>query len=615
MIIETIKDNSDIKKLSFQELNILAKELRQIILDTVLTNGGHLASNLGNVELTIALHYVFNFKKDKLIFDVGHQCYAHKLLTNRYENFNTLRKLNGISGFPKMDESEYDHANTGHASTSVSLGCGFCYGQAHNKTYNHVISVLGDGALTGGLVHEALNTLKNLPQKQIVILNDNRMSISQSVGGYAKALSNVHVNKNYIAFKNKISTFFKEINLSKKYRVSRQIKFLKKVRRIGKIVLNSGLPFEAYNVSYFGNVDGHNIKLLVELLEKLKHSKKSLVLHIITKKGKGFKLAEINPSKFHGYSPNSSKKKSFSQVLGEQLSNIINKDKNVFVITAAMPDGTGTSIVKRNFPKNFIDVNIAESHAVCISSTLCMENIRPYICIYSTFLTRAVDQIIHDVILQKQNPVFCVDRAGLIAGDGETHQGIFDVNTFKIFDNIDILSPTTNKELLNSLLYAKTNNKITVIRYEKTHEYIRENYKHDHEMIPGKWIKYVFNDSKITIIASGSRMLKSAYEVSLKFKKEDINIDVIQAKSIKPLDEKLLLDLKDKTIYVMEENFKNTGIASLIKDFYYKYNKTNIYELSIDSPFIPCASIKELLSMFKLDSDSVYEIIKQKEKL
>lgn len=560
-IIEKINSPKDLKNLSIDQLNQLAEEIRLIITNTVFTNGGHLSSNLGVVELTIAIEYVFDLPKDKLIFDVGHQCYTHKLLTGRYKNFSTLRQKNGIAGFPRMDESEYDVNTTGHASTSLSIACGL----ARANVPGQIISLIGDGSLTGGLSYEALNDLTSFNKKQIIIVNDNDMSISKTVGYMSRYLNGLH---------------------------------------------GSNQAFEEFGLDYLGNINGHNIEELINVLTYAKNCKKSIVLHVKTIKGKGLTEAELDPSGYHGYSPKHWEKPSFSKIMGAKLTKMAAKDKDIFAITAAMEEGTGLEIFKSQFKNRFIDVGICEAHAATMASGLAIGGKKPYFAVYSTFMQRAFDSILHDVCLSNLNVTFCIDRAGVVSSDGETHQGIYDVSFLRLMPNMVIACPKDSIELEQMMDFSLDYFGPLSIRYPKGNIRLEHSIHTPIEL--GKWEKLTNNNSDIVVLATGAVCVSVACNANIALSKEGKKIDVINARFIKPLDEELLMDIKDKTIITIEDNVISGSFGSAVAEYYVKNNiKANLHILGIGDKILKTASQEELLADNGINCEHLINYIKQ----
>ncbi|MFZ2198560.1 MAG: 1-deoxy-D-xylulose-5-phosphate synthase, partial [Thermodesulfovibrionales bacterium] len=472
MILEKIDSPLDLKKLSLDELRLLADELRQIIIQTVSVNGGHLASSLGVIETTIALHYVFNTPEDKIIWDVGHQSYSHKLLTGRKNRFSTIRKENGLSGFPKIEESEYDAFGTGHSSTSISAALGIVEGRDKNKENFKVIAVIGDGAMTGGLAFEGLNNAGHLKKDLIVILNDNEMSISPNVGALSAYMNRILTGEFYRKFKKETKSFLEGIP-----KVGGQVaKIAQKAEETIKGLLLPGILFEELGFDYVGPIDGHNTELLIETLKRIKTSTSPTLIHVITKKGKGYEFSEKNPCIFHGVgpfeletgSPISSKNSiSYSSAFGIFLSELAENDQRIIAVSAAMKEGTGLNCFAEKFPDRFYDVGIAEPHAVTFAAGLASRGLKPVVAIYSTFLQRAYDEIVHDVCLQKLPVIFAIDRAGIVGEDGPTHHGLFDISYLRHIPNLVFMSPKDGAELKQMLEFAIKYQGPSAIRYPR----------------------------------------------------------------------------------------------------------------------------------------------------
>ena len=560
--LDKITSPKDIKALNIDQLYELAQELREVIINTVFKNGGHLASNLGVIELTIAIEYVFNLPKDKLIFDVGHQCYAHKLLTGRYDRFSTLRQTNGISGFPRIDESVYDTATTGHASTALSIACGL----VRTNPEGNIISLIGDGSLTGGLSYEALNDMATLKQKQIVILNDNDMSISKTVGYISRYLNGVP---------------------------------------------GRGDAFGEYGLNYLDNIDGHNIEELINALTYAKNSKRSIVLHVKTIKGKGLTEAELDPERYHGYSPKHWDKPSFSKIMGAKLTKMASQDKNIYAITAAMEEGTGLEIFEKTHKSRFIDVGICEAHAATMASGLALGGKKPYFAVYSTFMQRAFDSILHDICLSNLNVKFLVDRAGIVSGDGETHQGIYDVSFLRLMPNMVIASPKDSIEIENMLDFSLQHKGPMAIRYPKGN--LRIEYSIHEPIELGKW-EYLHrhDDSDIVVLATGATAVSVASHAFETLNSEGIYPTLINARFVKPLDTEVLNAIKDKTIVTIEDNIISGSFGSAVAEYYVKNNIYNVklHIKGIDDKILKNASQDALLKANGLDGDSISDFIK-----
>ena len=562
-LLDNINSPKDLKSLSIDQLYQLAQELREVIINTVFKNGGHLASNLGVIELIIAIEYVFNLPKDKLIFDVGHQCYAHKLLTGRYKDFSTLRQTNGISGFPRREESIYDVASTGHASTALSIACGL----VRSNIEGNVISLIGDGSLTGGLSYEALNDMATLRQKQIIILNDNDMSISKTVGYISRYLNGVH---------------------------------------------GGGDAFGEYGLNYLDNIDGHNIEDLISALTYAKSSKRSIVLHVRTIKGKGLTEAELDPERYHGYSPKHWDKPSFSKIMGAKLAKMAEKDKDIFAITAAMEEGTGLEVFEKTHKNRFIDVGICEAHAATMASGLALGGKKPYFAVYSTFMQRAFDSILHDICLSNLNVTFCVDRAGIVSGDGETHQGIYDVSFLRLMPNMVIASPKDSVELENMLEFSQKHEGPLTIRYPKGN--IRIEYSIHEPSELGKWEYLNRNDnSDVVILATGATCVSVASHAIEFLQQDGINPTLINARFVKPLDADVLNAIKGKKIVTLEDNVISGSFGSAVAEYYVQNNiyDVKLHILGINDKILKNASQQDLLEQNGLDSYSVRDFIKK----
>ncbi len=608
MFLKEIKQPQDIKNMSIEELYALAKELRQKILDTVMVNGGHLASSMGAVEIILAMHYCFDCPNDKFVFDVGHQCYAHKLLTGRYEQFSTLRQMGGIAGFPKINESIYDAANTGHSSTSVSIACGLSRALWQDKSPNITVSVIGDGALTGGLAYEALNDCINLKKKQIIILNDNSMSISENVGSTAKYLLKLHTSNAY----NKLKA--KAFNIVRGFRIDNTapaMRFLYKAKNSVKYFLQGGMPFEQFGIRYFGPIDGHDLEDLINVLEVAKKEDESCIIHVVTKKGYGFKEAEDNPAKYHGYSPvkpNSEKcnKVCFSDAFGECMKNLASSNNKVYAVTAAMREGTGLLAYSEMFPQRFCDVGIAEGHATTMCAGLALGGYKPYFAVYSSFLQRAYDNVIHDVCLQDLPVTFCIDRAGIVPNDGETHQGIYDVNFLRLIPNMTIFAPKNNQELEAVLKWSLDFNHPLAVRYPKGYA------NTESEVIPiklGKWDIIKKGKSNLVILAAGAVMVEQAIIASNILEQNGIFAEVVNCRFIKPMDKEYLLTLKDKLVVTVEDNQMAGGFGSGVVEFF-SDNQINstVIRLAINEQFLTHGSVSELLKMTGLDSENIAKV-------
>ena len=624
MILEKINLPDDVKKLNKEEKVILAEEIREEIKNVVSKNGGHLASNLGVVELTIALHSVFDMPKDKIVWDVGHQTYTHKILTGRKEKFKTLRKEDGLAGFPKSEESNYDSFNTGHSSTSISASLGMAKARDIKKENNKVIAVIGDGALTGGMALEALNDAGNSKTDLIVILNDNEMSISKNSGGMARMLTNLRTKKLY----EKSNGVVKKILRKIPYLGEKIINLIINIKKGIKQLIIPKMYFEDIGFKYLGPVDGHNIEALENVFKSCKLVKGPILIHIITKKGKGYKFAEENPNKFHSISSFDlesgekleKKKKDYSKVMGEKLVKLAKNDKRIVAITASMEDGTGLNEFASKFPDRFFNVEIAEQHALGFAAGLAKEGMKPVIPIYSSFLQRGYDQIVHDICMQNLPVVICVDRAGIVGSDGETHQGLLDLCFLNSIPNITIMAPKNFLELEKMLEYAIKSNKPIAIRYprggggENSKDGLE--YGSINKISRGK-AEVLLEGEDITIISIG-KMTEYAYKVACDLKKENINVEVINIRFLKPLDKEKVLKsaIKTKKVITIEDGYLIGGLASSINDILIKQDeKIKILNMGYPDKFIKQSSVKEIEKKYKMDKDSIKEnILKMIEK-
>lgn len=612
-MLERINKTNDIKKLNIKEKKELCSEIREYLIDTISKTGGHIASNLGVVELTIALESVFNVKKDKIIWDVGHQSYVHKILNGRKEELKNIRQFKGISGFPKTEESETDCFNTGHSSTSISAGLGMAKARDIQKKNFNVISVIGDGALTGGMALEALNDLGCSQTKMIIILNDNEMSISKNISGMNKLLTRLRSKKTY----RRGNSIGKKIISSIPIVGKSLVKLFKKTKNSIKQVFVPGMYFEEIGIKYLGPVDGHNIEDMEHLFEKVKNFNGPVLIHVLTKKGKGYSYAEDNPSKFHGIGAFNKEtgevlKSSigYSKIFGNKLCEIAKKNKNVVGITAAMRDGVGLSEFAKKYPNRFFDVGIAEGHALTFAAGLAKEGMIPFISIYSSFYQRGYDQIIHDICLQNLHVVMCVDRAGLVGNDGETHQGLYDMAFFRLIPNITIMCPKNFKELELMMDFALNYNGPVVIRYPRGGE---------SNSIPSKKITLgkseLLNSGKdLTIICAGSTVSKGL-ELVDKLNKDNISCDLINVRFIKPLDNKNIINSinKNKKVIVIEDGTIINGLCTSIKELIVDNNLINIKSSYYAYPdnYIKHGSIKDIEKKYKLDVDNIYKDIKE----
>ncbi len=569
----------DVKQLNIRQLEELAKNVREQIVQTVSKNGGHLSANLGMVDATISLYKVFDFSKDKLIFDVGHQCYTHKILSGRKDGFDSIRLDSGLSGFPDSAESPYDAFSAGHAGTSISAGLGYCVARDKlNQDYS-VVCVVGDGSFFNGLNLEALFATNGKPKNFIVILNDNGMSISKNKNGFYRLLSKSTTKRGYVGSKKIIRRIFGNSFITKG---------LAKFRNFIKRIINKNDYFESFGFKYVGIVDGNNIKDTVAILERVKlvAKEKAVLLHIKTKKGKGLKQAEEHADDYHGVGIDLKVDNgNFALALGNKLNKVIEKDNKVIAITAGMANGTGLSAIEKQNPNNFIDVGIAEEYAITLASGMAMGGIKPIVAIYSTFLQRAYDQILHDVCIQNLPIVFCIDRAGLVGQDGKTHQGVFDLSYLTHLPNMKILAPNTIEELDDFIDYALKLNCPVAIRYPKNSKIKQELIKISKDTF---WTTLKKGD-KVNILAVGPNMLALAKECA-----ENLaGVGVISVRSIKPMQKKTLDQIKDTKIIVLEENSLIGGFGSMVSTYYANQGiKTELTIMGVKDDFVKHGSIQ-----------------------
>lgn len=606
-LLSHIKSPSDVKALSYKQLDELAEEIRIKLIETVSANGGHLAPNLGAVELTIAMHKIFNSPEDQIVFDVGHQCYAHKLLTGRFEGFDTLRKKDGISGFCRPGESEHDIFYSGHSGTSVSAGLGLAAAKRITDSKGHVVSVIGDGSFTGGMVYEALNNGGRTNARQIIILNDNKMSISENVGAFAKYLAVIRSKPQYYSFKAGTEKLLSHVPMGKAvvkklYDIKTDIK--------NKLYAQSTF-FEDLGYRYMGPVDGHNIENLCNALETAKNINKPVVLHVLTVKGKGYDHAEKYPSLFHGISrfdvetgePKTSAE-SFSDKFGECLCKKADTDDSICAITAAMGIGTGLKSFSEKYPKRFFDVGIAEEHAVTFASGLSKNNLKPVYAVYSTFFQRCYDQLIHDISLQKLKVLFAVDRAGLVGEDGETHHGIFDVSFLGTIPDIKVYSPCCYRSLeadINSALYA--DEYASVVRYPRGAP--DENVgKLQYDTI--EYSHYGKFESEKVIVTYG-RITSEAIDAVDKLKERGEDILLLSLNQIKPIADSVYDILIDKKhIYFFEEGIRSGGIGEKLGSALLEKGYCGKYRIrAIEDKFVEQAGVDELLEAYGLNCDAM----------
>lgn len=611
-ILENYNDLEDLKKMNVNEMNDFAKEIREFIIRIVSENGGHLSSNLGVVELTLALHKVFNTNEDRIIWDVGHQSYIHKILTGRKDDFHTIRKYKGMSGFPKRKESIHDAFDTGHSSTSISAGLGYALGRDIKKEKYNVISVIGDGAMTAGMAFEALNNAGDAKTDLIVILNDNEMSISENVGGLSKYLEGVRATPTYYKVKEDVESMFNTIpTIGKK-----MFKTAERAKDSFKYFLVPGMFFEDLGFKYFGPTDGHDIEEVMNVLNRAKKAGGPVLVHILTKKGKGFKPAEIKPDVFHGASSydvqtgeplKKCEVETYSDVLGDTLVKLAKENEKIVAITAAMPSGTGLDNFKKQYRNRFFDVGIAEQHGVTLAAGLAASGLKPFFAVYSTFLQRGYDQILHDVCIQNLPVTFMIDRAGLVGSDGETHHGSFDISYLSHIPNLTIMAPKDKTEFISMIKFAETLDSPLALRYPRgTCFDLSKKECSPIEMAKSEVIK---SGKDVAIVALG-KMVEVSYEVMKSLEEKDIDITLVNARFVKPLDEELLLDIAitHKTIITVEDNAKIGGFGSYVNDLLIKNaHKGKVINIGLPDEFIEHGSVDILYEELKMDKAGIEE--------
>ena len=616
-ILDRIKSPKDLKDCSMKELSLLSKEIRSLIIEVVSKNGGHLSPNLGVVEMTIALHYVFDALEDKIIWDVGHQCYTHKILTGRKEQFSTLRQLDGLCGFPCREESEYDIYNTGHASTALSAALGMAVARNKENKAHQVVAVVGDGSLTGGVAWEALNQIGHLREKLIIVLNYNEMSISLNVGAMSKYLSYLVSGQHYLRMKDHAKTILKAIPAVG----WPMIKAGRAIEEIIKKTFFPGLLFEELGIRYIGPVQGHSIGSLIEVFKDAKAHEGPVLILCVTKKGKGYPLAESNPAKYHSASPfdiqtgestSTDKRTTYSSVFGKTVVDLADKDEKVMAITAAMPDGTGLRDFSLRFPDRFFDVGIAEQHAVDFATGLALSGYKPVVAIYSTFLQRAYDQLYHDVCLMDIPVVFGLDRSGIVPDDGPTHQGINDIVYLRHLPNMIVMAPKDENELRHMLKSALSYGHPVSVRFPKG-KVIGVDQDGELDVIPlGKG--EVLKEGKDLLIAFGS-LVHPALEAAAKLEDDGIELAVVNARFAKPLDEALILSYarSGSVILTAEEGVTAGGFGSAVRELLDRKKIFDVRFKSIGLPdeIYPLGKTDQVKKMFKLDPDGLAQQIRQ----
>lgn len=610
MVLDQINQTNDIKKLNKEELKQLPEEIRQFLIQSLSETGGHLASNLGVVELTIALHLTFDLPKDKIIWDVGHQSYTHKLLTGRREGFGTLRQFGGMSGFPKREESDCDCFNTGHSSTSISAGLGLAAARDMQADGGKVISVIGDGALTGGMAFEALNNASKLDTNFIIVLNDNDMSISPNVGGLSQYLGGIRTAAAYQDLKNGVMESLNKIPVYGE----RIVKRIRRTKSGIKQLLIPGMLFEDMGILYLGPVDGHDIDKMTAMFQKASRVNGPVLVHVLTEKGRGYEPAVRHPARFHGTEPfeietglvrQKKKKAAYTDIFSTVMRKLGDRDERVTAVTAAMEMGTGLKRFHNMFPKRFFDVGIAEEHAVTFAAGLAAGGRRPVFAVYSSFLQRAYDQILHDVCLQDLPVVFAIDRAGIVGSDGETHQGIFDISYLRTIPNMTLLAPKNKWEFSDMIKFAIDFGHPTAIRYPRGEAY--DGLQQFRAPIVCGKSETLYETGSVVLLAYGS-MVKTAKEVRRLLLQEGMECALVNMRFAKPLDTQMLLQVAEtyQLAVTMEENVITGGIGEAVSE-YMRQNGFGIPVLQVAVPdmFVPHGNVEVLKRQIGLDAESI----------
>lgn len=610
MILDSIKQPNDIKQVNKDKYDDLASEIRNFLVEKISQNGGHLGSNLGAVELTMALHLALDLPKDKIIWDVGHQSYTHKLLTGRREGFETLRKFGGMAGFPKTVESDCDTFNTGHSSTSISAGLGLVKARDLAGDSNTIVSVIGDGSLTGGMAYEAMNNAATLKTNFIIVLNDNNQSISKNVGGLSNYLNSIRTADSYVGFKvslenalNKVPGGEGVVDKLRKYKSS-----------VKQIFVPNGMFFEDMGITYLGPVDGHDIGEMVKVFNEAKKINKCVLVHVVTKKGKGYEIAERHPARFHGAEPfnvetglplKNRTVANYQDIFSTIMFKLGRRNPKVCAITAAMADGTGLKRFSIKYPDRFFDVGIAEQHAVTFAAGLAMGGYRPIVAVYSSFLQRAYDQIVHDVCIQNLPVIFAIDRAGLVGADGETHQGIFDLSYMSSIPNMTVMAPKNKWELSDMLKFALTLDSPSSVRYPRGNAYAGlEEYRKPIRLGESE---IIYEEDDIAIFAIGS-MVKTGEEVRKILKEKGYSCSLINARFVKPIDEDTidLISKDHKLIVTLEENVLAGGYGEKVNEYILRKNiDISVTNIGLPDDYIEHGNVDILKKETGIDADSI----------
>lgn len=609
MLLEKIEQANDIKQIAESDYGVLAQEIREFLIRSISETGGHLGSNLGAVELTMALHLFLNLPEDKIIWDVGHQSYTHKILTGRRDGFVNLRKFGGMSGFPKRKESECDCFDTGHSSTSISAGLGMVKARDIQGGRNTIVSVIGDGSLTGGMAYEALNNASRLETNFIVVLNDNNMSISENVGGVSKYLNNIRTADMYLDLKEGV---YKSL-LGKSYG-DKVVSQIRRAKSSFKQLVVPGMFFEDMGITYLGPVDGHNIPAMVRLLGEARKIRGAVLLHVITQKGKGYAPAERHPARFHGAEPfdietgipsKPHNKANYTDIFSTVMCKLGQREEQVVAITAAMPDGTGLKRFRNMYPDRFFDVGIAEEHAVTFAAGLAAGGLKPIVAIYSSFLQRAYDQILHDVCLQNLPVIFAIDRAGLVGSDGETHQGIFDLSYLSSIPNMQIMAPKNKWELSDMMKFALAAGRPMAIRYPRGEAF--DGLRDNRVPIEAGRSEAIYEEEDIILFAVGS-MVKVALDVREQLKERGYSCSLTNARFVKPIDEQAIREAcrEHRLIVTMEENVASGGYGEKVRAYVDEIGESaQVLNIAIPDEYVEHGNVELLKREIGIDADSI----------
>ncbi|WP_394925357.1 1-deoxy-D-xylulose-5-phosphate synthase [uncultured Robinsoniella sp.] len=610
MVLDKIQKENDIKELDREELVLLADEIREFLIHKISVSGGHLASNLGVVELTMAMHLTFNLPEDKMIWDVGHQSYTHKLLTGRKNGFDQLRKYGGMSGFPKRKESLCDAFDTGHSSTSISAGLGYAQARDIKGEKHYVISVIGDGALTGGMAYEALNNASQIKTNFIIVLNDNNMSISENVGGMSSYLGNLRTADAYTELKSGVTNTLSKIPVYG----DRIVKRIRKTKSGIKQLFIPGMLFEEMGITYLGPIDGHNMEQVCKTFREAKKVNGAVLVHVCTKKGKGYEPAERHPARFHGAEPfeietgipkSKRIKSNYTDIFSTVMRKLGDREPDVVAVTAAMPDGTGLKRFRNMFPERFFDVGIAEEHAVTFAAGLAAAGLKPVVAVYSSFLQRAYDQVLHDVCIQNLHVIFAIDRAGLVGSDGETHQGIFDLSYLCSIPNMCIMAPKNKWELSDMMKFAVAYHGPIALRYPRGEAY--DGLREFREPMKYGKSEVIYDESEIALVAVGS-MVKTAREVRSRLRDTGYSCTLVNARFVKPCDSELLLELQKehRLVVTLEENVKSGGFGEAVLDYFNQIgSRVKVLNITLPDDYVEHGNVEVLKQEVGIDADSV----------